>query len=471
VQVAKLPRVSDDPPSTSSTPRILERGLARGVRLVLEPGEVEPSVVKRFASRSIAGATLDGARARREHRMLSELFARGVAVPRPLEVRRDGAAWEVRMQWLDGAQSIERVLDGEGEWPVSPERAARALGSLLASLHRCGVDHPDLHAGNALVDTSGRAWAIDFHKARRVRALSGKSLLRDLSRAAAGVRESVGPRFRARFFLAWWRALEPEQRTQLGIAADRTARSELARSIESTARARRAEVVRRRRARWLRDGTAVRAIAGGALDGFERLDAAHESASQLDQLARNAGARRQEVVCDLRDGTRALLVTGRSARDLRAIWCTAARLLEHRIAAAQPLCIALGARKWAAFELPRGAKPCNGVADLLARRRSAFELGILCAQLADRGLRPLAGAQHSIWLDERGAPCFALFADVQFDARVACGIEPVRTLALAGVAPEDLPHSARAAFAAGILRGAALGLVETRRLRNDLRHG
>jgi hypothetical protein len=468
---AKLTRVTDEIPAISHTPRILERGLAREVRVVVEPGEIEPSVVKRFASRSLAGATLDGARARREHRMLSELFARGVAVPRPLEVRRDGAAWEVRMQWLDGAQSIERVLDGDVEWPVAPERAARALGDLLASLHRCGVDHPDLHAGNALVDAGGRAWAIDFHKARRVRALSGKSLLRDLARVAAGVRESVGPRFRARFFLAWWRAVGPEPLAQLGVASERGARNEFARSIETAARARRAEVVRRRRARWLRDGTAVRAIAGGALDGFERLDAAHASASELDQLARDAGARRREIAVDLSDGTRALLVSGRGARDLRALWTTAARLCEHKVAAAKPLCIALGARKWVAFELPRGARPCTGQADLLARRRTAFELGILCAGLADRGLRPLAGAQHSIWLDERGTPCFVMFADVQFDARVACGIEPVRTLALAGVAPEDLPRIARAAFAAGILHGARLGVVEARRLRNDLRHG
>ena len=65
--------------------RVLKAGLRRSVRLE-RASDGARSVVKRFASKGFAAASLDRARAAREHRMLSELLERGVSVPRPLGV-------------------------------------------------------------------------------------------------------------------------------------------------------------------------------------------------------------------------------------------------------------------------------------------------------------------------------------------------------------------------------------------------
>ena len=221
--------------------RILKSGEARSVRVETGGGGAA-EVVKRFASRSIAGTTLDRARASREHALLGELHRRGVRVPRPIALERQGDAWEVRMEWLDGARALSEFLDERADWPVARERVMRALGELLASLHASGVDHPDLHAGNALVDSRGAVWAIDFHKARRVRSLRSKMLERDLVSLAAGVRERLPPYARARFFHAWLRALPEALRAKL------PERRVLAADVETLARDRRVQVVRKRRA-------------------------------------------------------------------------------------------------------------------------------------------------------------------------------------------------------------------------------
>lgn len=445
--------------------RVLERGVAREVRLVQVLGESGPSVVKRFARRSLGGALLDRARAQREHDMLSDLHQRGVAVPRPLELRRDGAAWEVRMEWLDGARSIEEIAAGRAGWPVRPEEAAMALGRLLASLHACGVDHPDLHGGNALVDAHGKAWAIDFHKARRVQELSAKRLARDLARLEAGVRECFPARFRARFFWAWFRALPPA--LQRGVLELHPRPRELALEVERAARTHRAEVVFARRKRWARASPACRLVVDGVSEHVERTEVHAGLAREIDALVQRHAVARGELVFELGSRQRVIVLVGRTARDVRRAWFAAVRLEEHGIAVARPLCWSRAPREWAAFELPRSAEPRALTLD----RRRLRELGRLCARLADRGLRPRADTAHPIWFDAEHNPLLVGLRTVEFDARIACGVEPIRTLALAGMTLAELSPSQRAAFAAGILRGAQLGRVARAALRADLRHG
>ncbi len=163
--------------------RVLKAGLRRSVRLE-RASDGARSVVKRFASKGFAAASLDRARAAREHRMLSELLERGVSVPRPLGVAQVDGGWEVRMEWLGDSANAAELLSGKAAWPHGRAGGLRAFARLLATLHAAGVDHADLHNGNALLDSSGRAFAIDFHKARRVKRLRERTLLRDIVSSA-----------------------------------------------------------------------------------------------------------------------------------------------------------------------------------------------------------------------------------------------------------------------------------------------
>src|SRR5262249_23416933 len=156
----------------------------------------------------------------------------------------------------------------------------------------------------------------------------------------------------------------------------------------------RAEVVHARRKRWTRRSPACRVIDTGELVGIERVDVASGVALEIDALVARHGLERRELVFELRGGARVFVLAGREWRELRRAWWAAVRLDEHGIAVARPLCLARAPRTWAAFELSTGAQPCAG--ERLDPRRLR-ELGRLCAQLADRGLWPLADTAHPIW--------------------------------------------------------------------------
>ncbi|MGE5190986.1 MAG: lipopolysaccharide kinase InaA family protein, partial [Deltaproteobacteria bacterium] len=64
-------------------------------------------------------------------------------------------------------------------------RLAVAMGELAARLHRAGVEHADLHAGNVLVRVSGddlpALWPIDLDKVRLHRGLSSRRRFENLA--------------------------------------------------------------------------------------------------------------------------------------------------------------------------------------------------------------------------------------------------------------------------------------------------
>lgn len=435
--------------------RILKDSLHRSVRLEIDAAGAH-SVVKRFASRTFAAATLDRARASREHRLLGDLSARGLPTPRPLGLERVDGGWEVRMEWIAGAAPLAQLLAARASWPLARERAARTLAELLAALHAAGVDHPDLHPGNVLLDSHGRAWAIDFHKARRARKLRVSAVWRDLVSLAAGVRESTSRRFRARFLLTWLRNAPHELASALLERCD-GARSGLAESLESAASARRREAVFARRARWLRESSSCRVV-DGSWSGFER--AGNAASLVIDGLVpRDALAR----------DTRAMLLEALEAREARAVWCCAARLEEHSLPALRPRAFCQRPRTWLWLQAERAGRPCSSPVDVRGAR-ALHSLGWLCAQLADRGLRVTPGPWPVLWRDERGSLSLGAVLELEADPRAGDGIDLVRTLALADLSLEHLTPRERAAYAAGIVAGAALGARETARLRARLRH-
>ena len=103
----------------------------------------------------------------REWRLLGEMRARGLPVPAP-------AAWRVvrrgpllyRADFITvlirHCETLHRVLL-ERELP---EEGWRRLGATLRRFHECQVWHPDLTAGNILVDGEGRFHLVDFDRAR-----------------------------------------------------------------------------------------------------------------------------------------------------------------------------------------------------------------------------------------------------------------------------------------------------------------
>jgi 3-deoxy-D-manno-octulosonic acid kinase len=101
-----------------------------------------------------------------EWRLLELLCSRGLPVPRPVAAsyRRYGLGYRCDLitQRLANTQSLSRVLKSAA---LQEESWAR-VATVVAQLHRNGVDHADLNAHNLLLDDQGRVSVIDFDRSR-----------------------------------------------------------------------------------------------------------------------------------------------------------------------------------------------------------------------------------------------------------------------------------------------------------------
>ena len=392
-----------------SSPDLLKQGVARSVRVErgLAGGD---RVVKLFRSRGTLTARLGGlagrdrSRAAREHDVLAALHARGLAVPRPLALARaEGGGWEVSMERIADAVPLSEVFDGLHPWPSEPGRLAAQLGRLLADLHAAGVRHADLHPGNVL-GGARRPVAIDFHTARLVvRPERGfaRAAARNLVQLVAGAREVVTPRTRARFFAAWRRALPDALRAAL---PDPLPWLEVA---EREGRLLRRAVVRDRRRRWTRDGTACHALPGGT--EFIAVDprAAIADKTQVRRRFAEVAALAERGLglhASPRDPSRRVRIVAGEHAEVRLGWYAAARLWEHRLPAARPLAAALGDAPWFAVEVPASAS-----AD---REPSTAAVCALADALADRGVAPTTAEWDHVLVDATGKAVLAGVPDL-----------------------------------------------------------
>lgn len=349
--------------------RVLKSGLARTVYV-----DAHGAVVKRFHNPSAVQALRDRSRAAAEERVLSLLHARDLPVPRPIAVRRAGGAWEVVMERIEGAVDLWALLRGAAPAPLPLEELAARVGALLARAHRAGLDHPDLHPGNVLVDASGSPWLVDFHKARVRPRLAPLALgERDLVALLAYVRESLDPGARARLVAAWLGA---------SGAAPPGGGAAFAADLEQRARFHRRAWVAHAEGRWLRESSVCEVHAGpdGALCARRGTPLAAVRAL-LDAPGRGIELRSA-------GGIDALVLACLPAAELRARWCLAARLAEHGLPALPPL--ALGARA-AAFRLPEGAHAPDVPL-------TPAQAGRLLGALHDRGLG-VTRLDGNAWLD------------------------------------------------------------------------
>jgi tRNA A-37 threonylcarbamoyl transferase component Bud32 len=442
---------------SSEPARVLKRSPARSVRLEARASDSQaPRIVKRFRSQGPFAAARDRARAEREIELLRELHGLGLSVPRPIElVARDGG-WEVAMEFLAGAAPFSAILEARAAWPADPGAVARELGALCARLAAAGVDHPDLHPGNALVDDRGRAFAIDFHKARRVSRLSAARLESQLVRLAAGARERTSRRFRARFLWAWWKALPPELRPAASELP------QLARRVEVRGRRERAAAVEHRRPRWTRDGTAVRAVRTARGHGFERADREPGLTRALEMdVAQRSGDNEPLLLASPFDARARVLILRGSWRDVSQPWYAAGRLEEHALPAARALAACKGPRAWAAFELPNEGRMASTWNDL-REPQSASSLGELAALFHDRGVVPASFAPASFWVGSNGEVCLCTTNRIEFALDVPARVALDSWSAALGARALD-------PFTAGFRRGLGLGSTDQRELDELLR--
>lgn len=361
----------------SGEEQVLKRGKSRGVRV--EARASGTVVVKRFERPGLLPRpwleARDARRARREFALLEHLRSAGVPVPRPLALRREQGAHVLELEWIAGARPLSELLSAGARPPV---RLARELGGLLAGLQLAGVVHGDLHAGNALVDPTGRVFAIDFGRARRVRSFSRARLRADLVEACAALRESTPAHWRASAFRAWRRELEARAGSfahgarLLAAAADVEPLA-----VEGRARTARRALVKSRERRFLARGTAVLALARPRAlvrkDLAEGLREAALAAAVGADDASKLGARGASL------GARLHCSRG-SEREVLFRWRSMARLEEHGIAAPRCAVLLRQGAPAAVFLRPTPASSSP------ARAAGPRERGAFLGALLDRGL-------------------------------------------------------------------------------------
>jgi len=390
--------------------RILKESSKRTVRVETVDGLSR--VVKRFHAPGLRRLG-DHRRALRERAGLERLAALGLPVPRVVDLSRRGGSWELVLDAIEGAVSLDLLLDGRAPWPIAPGRVGARLGRLLAALVEAGVDHRDLHAGNVLFDSQGRAVLVD---AAHLRFGAFPDPRRILVVTAAGVRERDPAGFRARALIAF------------RAACSRSPGPEATEELEQAARRRRRSVVARRVRRYWRESGALRIVERGPLRGLLRRDLPSEL---LDDLGRDPPP------------TGYVALDGSSLEGLRARWERAARCTMHRLASERPVALIHAPRPRAVFQV---LGPLRSLADPGCHPDPA-ELGRALGALHDRALR-LRGGAESLAVAPDGAVLIAGGGLGAHDD--LADLSPVRSLL------DELEIAAPGTFArafAGALRG------------------
>lgn len=99
-----------------------------------------------------------------EWRVTRRLHDAGLPVPEPL-----AAAFKRKGLFYTGAFLTRRIPQAEPLSQAAVRMQAadwKRLGELLGKACTAGLRHPDLNAGNILLDTSGKFWLLDFDRAR-----------------------------------------------------------------------------------------------------------------------------------------------------------------------------------------------------------------------------------------------------------------------------------------------------------------
>lgn len=104
-------------------------------------------------------------RAIREFRLLADMHAQGLPVPRPAaaRMRRHGLFYsaDILVERIPNSTDLAQLLHKERALSVDEWRE---VGRVIARLHQLQIYHSDLNCHNILLDTAGKVWLIDFDK-------------------------------------------------------------------------------------------------------------------------------------------------------------------------------------------------------------------------------------------------------------------------------------------------------------------
>jgi 3-deoxy-D-manno-octulosonic acid kinase len=101
-----------------------------------------------------------------EWRLLEILTSRGLPVPRPVAAHYQRLGFTYRCDLITQRLVNTRSLSEALKATALAEKSWRAVATVVAELHRNGVDHADLNAHNILLDSSGGVSVIDFDRSR-----------------------------------------------------------------------------------------------------------------------------------------------------------------------------------------------------------------------------------------------------------------------------------------------------------------
>lgn len=128
-----------------------------------------------------------------EFDILRSLYEAGLPVPRPF-----AAAYWKHGPTYRAAIMVERIPDVQPLASALDVADSEQVARSIYTMHEQGVWHADLNAYNILLDAEGRAWLINFDKARRL-ILSLERRSANLLRLRRSLVKVAGPRG-----MSWW---------------------------------------------------------------------------------------------------------------------------------------------------------------------------------------------------------------------------------------------------------------------------
>ncbi len=238
-------------------------------------GPVYVKVCRVNTPRAFVRELLRPAKARLEFENAVELRRRGILAVEPL-------AWGTRRRWWPsesvvvtreaaGARDFLVVLEASPS-PSERTRLARGFAVCLARLHDAGVDHPDPHPGNFLIDPTTVAFTVmDVHAIHFAKPLSWGQSLAALTLLNRYFQVRASPTDRLRFWHAYI-AARPE------LAVDRKA---CALQLEAATRRSNLKFWTARLDRYTADNRDSRRIYRGAYAGYAERDLPTEFVEQM----------------------------------------------------------------------------------------------------------------------------------------------------------------------------------------------
>lgn len=134
-----------------------------------------------------------GVRSLNEFDILRSLYEAGLPVPRPYAA----VYWKQGLGYR-AAIIVERIPDVRPLASAFQDADSEQVARSIYTMHEQGVWHADLNAYNVLLDPEGRAWLVDFDKARRT-TLSLERRSANLLRLRRSLAKVAGVRG-----IAWW---------------------------------------------------------------------------------------------------------------------------------------------------------------------------------------------------------------------------------------------------------------------------